>query len=275
MCSEIGSVRPLLALILIAAGAPVGAQTVPMPRPRPAVAVRPPAQLLPSDHSTEPSACRLRLTDELAIAPSIPPLTGPGACAVADVVKLEAVVMPDKSRVAISPPATLRCGMAEAIAHWVREDLAEAVQQFGAPLKSIDNYASYDCRGRNNIPGAQLSEHGKANALDIRLFRLTDGKVLRLTDPAVSHAFREGLKKSVCGRFSTILGPGSDGYHEDHVHVDLMERAPGRFRMCQWAIHDPEPAHGEAAAVGPAARVPLPPPRPNFEPASASSRPKI
>jgi hypothetical protein len=69
------------------------------------------------------------------------------------------------------------------------------------------------------------------------------------------------MRKSACGRFSTVLGPGSDGYHEDHVHVDLMERAPGRFRMCQWDVRDPEPATGTVAATAPAA-IPLPPPRP-------------
>ena len=151
--------------------------------------------------------------------------------------------------------------MAEAVARWVREDVAAAVQGLGAPLRSIDNYASFDCRGRNNIVGARLSEHGRANALDIRSLKLADGKVVKLVDPHVMRDFREGMKKSVCARFSTVLGPGSDGYHEDHVHVDLMDRAPGRFRMCQWDVRDPEPATGAVAATSPAA-IPLPPPRP-------------
>ena len=112
---------------------------------------------------------------------------------------------------------------------WVREDVAPAVEGLGAPLRSIDNYASFDCRGRNNIVGAKLSEHGHANALDIRSFKLADGKLVKLVDPHVARDFREGMRKSVCARFSTVLGPGSDGYHEDHVHVDLMDRAPGRF----------------------------------------------
>ena len=264
MFSEADGVRFLFALMLIATGNSAVAQTVPLPRPRPMAA----GPALPLEEPAEPSACRLRLTEELAVAPSIHALTGPGGCAVADVVRLEAIVMPDRSRVAVSPPATLRCSMAEEIVRWVREDVAQAVQPFGASLKAVDNYASYDCRGRNNIPGAQLSEHGKANALDIRLFRLTDGKVLRLTDPHLSHEFREGLKKSVCGRFSTVLGPGSDGYHEDHVHVDLMPLARGRFRMCHWEVRDPEAPAGEAS-------VPLPPPRPRIVPAAVSARPKL
>jgi hypothetical protein len=90
---------------------------------------------------------------------------------------------------------------------------------------------------------------------------------VRLTDPHVSRDVREDLKKSACARFSTILGPGSDGYHEDHVHIDLMERRPGRFRMCQWDVRDPEPQAAESAAV-----VPLPPPRPKIEPASSGRK---
>ena len=45
---------------------------------------------------------------------------------------------------------------------------------------------------------------------------------------------------------------GSDGYHENHVHVDLAERVGGH-RMCQWDVREP----GDEAA-----QVPLPQPRP-------------
>jgi hypothetical protein len=240
--------------VLLAVGIdPVAAQVVPLPRPRPDAA--------PTSHVEEgPSACRVRLTGELAIAPSVSNLNGAGECAVKDVVRLEAIILRDGSRVTVRPPATLRCEMAESVVRWVRDDLAEAVQELGAPLGSIDNYASYDCRGRNNIVGAQLSEHGKANALDVHSLRLVNGKIVGLTDPHIARDFREATRKSACGRFLTVLGPGSDGYHEDHVHVDLRERARG-YRLCQWDVRDPElPADST-----PAAQVPLPPQRPRFE----------
>jgi len=229
------------------------AQVVPLPRSRPAS-----AQAAPQDSV---SACLSRLSSYFAVASPLSTLDGPGECAVADAVRLEAVVMPDGSRVALAPPATLRCGMAEAIARWVREDIAAAVQGLGAPLRSIDNYASYHCRGRNNIVGAQLSEHGKANALDIRSVRLADGRRVGLADPQVARDFRERMRRSACDRFSTVLGPGSDGYHEDHIHVDLQERPRGRFAMCQWEVREPiEPAVGDEVA-----KVPLPPPRPKLD----------
>ena len=248
------------ALCALALGDLASAQAaVPLPRPRPAQApgAEPPAAQAPAASEAEepppPSACRLRLTAELAVAPSLPPLVERGECGVDDVVRLEAVVLRDKTRVALTPPAIVRCTFAEAIVQWVREDVAPAVRPLGAPLRGLDNYAAYDCRGRNRIVGAKLSEHGKANAIDVRSVKLANGTLVGLTDPNVGKDLRLGLRKSTCARFTTVLGPGSDGYHEDHVHVDLAERTGGH-RMCQWDVREP----GEE----PAAAVPLPVPRP-------------
>ena len=259
--ADIGTVKllsALLALIALFGFATCGfaaAKVIPLPRPRPADIARPePPAEASAEEPAPPSACRLRLTAELAVAPSLPALVGPGECSVEDVVRLEAVWLADKTRVAVTPPAILRCNFAEAIVHWVREDLAPVVRAFGGPLKSIDNYAAYDCRGRNRIIGAKLSEHGKANALDVRSVKLASGSVIELTDPTVDKDFRERVRKSTCARFTTVLGPGSDGYHENHIHVDLAERAGGH-RMCQWDVREP----GEEA-------VPLPQPRPAAAP---------
>ncbi len=259
--ADIGTVKllsALLALIALFGFATCGfaaAKVIPLPRPRPADIARPePPAEASAEEPAPPSACRLRLTAELAVAPSLPALVGPGECSVEDVVRLEAVWLADKTRVAVTPPAILRCSFVEAIVHWVREDLAPAVRAFGGPLKSVDNYAAYDCRGRNRIIGAKLSEHGKANALDVRSVKLASGSVIELTDPTVDKDFRERVRKSTCARFTTVLGPGSDGYHENHIHVDLAERAGGH-RMCQWDVREP----GEEA-------VPLPQPRPAAAP---------
>src|SRR5262245_53853709 len=254
--ADIATVNSLRALIILAALCAVApcdfaaAQVIPLPRPRsPEISPVPSAQEATPEEVLPPSACRLRLTAELAVAPSLPALAGPSECVVDDVVRLEAVRLADKRQVAVTPPAIVRCSFAEAIVHWVRDDVAPAVPSLGGAL---NNYASYDCRGRNRIIGARLSEHGKANALDIRSFKLVNGTVVELTDPTVAKDFRERLRKDTCARFSTVLGPGSDGYHENHVHVDLAERVGGH-RMCQWEVREP----GDEAA-----QVPLPRPRP-------------
>jgi hypothetical protein len=257
-------VKFLSALIVLAALCDIAAaaQSVPLPRPRPAQAPEP-ADVPDVEEPPPPSACRLRLTADLAIAPTVPALVGPGECGIDDAVRLEAVVLPDRTRVALSPPAIVHCTFAEAIVQWVRQDLVPAVRPLGASLRGIDNYSSYDCRGRNRVVGAKLSEHGKGNALDMRSFRLADGKVVGLTDPEVDKDLREALRKNMCARFTTVLGPGSDGYHENHVHVDRAERHGGH-RLCRWEVREP-PGPELTASVE---DVPLPRPRP----AEASKR---
>jgi hypothetical protein len=236
---------PTIVVLAAALAAHAGAaEDVPLPRPRPAEA--------PGAAPPEPSACQLDLVSGgRAVIEPLPPLVGPGACGAPDVVRLDAILMPDHERVALVPPPTLRCSMAAAVADWVRADIGPAAGRLGAPLAAIENYDSYDCRGMNRVVGARLSEHGKANALDIRSITLADGRVFRPAEPTVSRLFREEMRASACARFMTVLGPGSDGYHEEHIHVDLAERS-NDYRICHWEIRDPVPV----------AAIPLPRPRP-------------
>ena len=206
---------------------------IPLPRSRPVIPS--PAEI--AAEPPPPSACQLRLTADIAAAEPLPQITGADGCGIDDPVRLSAVMTKDKMRVAITPPATMRCTTAEAIAHWIRDDVTPIAATLGAPLGGIANFASYECRGRNRIVGAQISEHGKGNALDLRALTLTNGRTYELTDMAVAKPARERLKASACARFTTVLGPASDGFHEGHVHVDLAERRSG-FRICQWAVRD-------------------------------------
>jgi hypothetical protein len=208
-----------------------------------------------------PSACRLALTDEIAIAPTLPPINGPGACGGDDIVRLEAVVLPDKSRVTLKPAATLRCPMASAIADWVRGEVTAIAAEAGTSVSEVDNFDSFDCRGRNRVAGARISEHGRANAIDVRGVKFANGQFVSFTDRTVSRTVREKFLASACARFTTVLGPGSDWYHEDHVHLDLAERRGG-YRICQWDIWDPLP---RIAPRLPAVRPDDAPPRESAE----------
>ncbi|MCC8941891.1 extensin family protein, partial [Bradyrhizobium sp. Arg68] len=212
----------------------------------------------PAEPATpQPSACRQALTEEIAIAPSIPDIHGAGGCGGEDLVRLEAIVLSDKRKVAVKPAAILRCKMAAAVADWIRSDIAPLVQGQGGAISVLDNFDSFECRGRNRVAGALLSEHGRANALDVRAFGLADGKSISLTDRSVPRSLRETVLHSVCTRFSTVLGPGSDWYHEDHIHLDLMERR-NNYRICQWDVYDPLP---QTAPLLPAERPEEAPPR--------------
>ncbi|RTL55336.1 MAG: extensin family protein [Bradyrhizobiaceae bacterium] len=259
-----------LALLAVCFWTSAFAAQVPLPRPRPAEA---PARDVAKDEAAgpeqgvqqaeapkppEPSACRLALTEAVAIAPSIPPIHAEHGCGGDDLVRLEAVVVSPSQRVALKPPAILRCTMATAIANWVRDDAAPLATKLGSVLSEIDNYDSYECRGRNRIVGAKLSEHGLANALDVRGLKLANGTMLSLTDRHLARETREAVLTSVCTRFMTVLGPGSDWYHEEHIHLDLAERR-NNYKICQWGVYDPLP---EIAPLMPEDRPAEAPPRP-------------
>jgi hypothetical protein len=243
---------------------------VPLPKARPADAPQAPdpAPAGKPDQPAEkpaaeqkapppPSPCRVALTEEIAIAPSIPDITGPGACGGPDMVRLEAVVLADKTRVLLKPAATMRCTMATAVANWLRTDMATLASSLNTKLVELDNFDSFSCRGRNRVQGAKLSEHGRANALDIRGLKLANGETIALTERATPRALRDKVLLSMCSRFPTVLGPGSDGYHEDHIHIDLAERR-SNYRICHWEVWDPWP---QVAPLMPAPRPPDAPPR--------------
>ncbi|TQF26321.1 extensin [Bradyrhizobium sp. UNPF46] len=243
---------------------------IPLPRPRPDEAPPEaegksspdkPGADKPAEAASPPqkpvSACRLALTEEIAIAPSIADIRGPGACGGEDLVRLEAIVLPDKRKVTVKPAAILRCTMASAIADWLRKDMVPLATSLGSTIGELDNFDSFECRGRNRVAGALLSEHGKANALDVRGIKLANGQSIGLTDRTMPREVRERVLHSVCTRFSTVLGPGSDWYHEDHIHLDLAQRR-NDYRICQWNVWDPLP---QIAPLLPAERPEEAPPR--------------
>lgn len=261
---------PLFSAALLLVATMPALAAVPLPRPRPDAAPAVPQQgggeargasaggeaaSTPDKPAPEVSACRKALNPDVAVAPSIPPIRGPGACGGEDLVRLEAVVLSGGRQVSVKPAAILRCEMAAAVTDWVRSDLAKLAGELGSPISELDNFDSFECRGRNRVNGAKLSEHGRANALDVRGLRLADGRFIALTDRNEPREVREVVLHSVCARFDTVLGPGSDWYHEDHVHLDLAARRGG-YRICQWGVYDPLPTMVEL----------LPLPRPDEAP---------
>lgn len=255
--------RPLIAILLLccvaqAAAAEPVAEPVPLPRPRPPIWVEPRSfeeaiAGLDFDASTvtsKPTDCDRRLVD-VSEHVLMPRLIGPGACGGGDMVELSAVRLADKSRVAVNPPAMITCAMAELLSGWLREEVAPAVAKLGSTLVAVENYDAYECRSRNRIVGAKLSEHSHGKALDVRALHLADGRRLALTDVHVDKPLREGLQATACHRFTTVLGPG-DPFHAGHIHLDVIERRNG-YRVCQWNVLEPPP---------PPETVPLPRPRP-------------
>lgn len=166
--------------------------------------------------SMEGAVCGVPEIKGEKIAPIGSNVTG---CGVADAVRVTSV-----SGVRLSQAATVDCSIAQALNTWV-EDVAQP--EFKGRLSELRVAAHYVCRGRNNKKGAKISEHGKGRAIDISAFVLTDGRVLSVQGDY--NATLRRIYKAACGIFKTTLGPGSDGYHEDHFHFDTSARKGGAY----------------------------------------------
>jgi hypothetical protein len=174
--------------------------------------------------------------------------------------------------------------MAEAVTQWVRDDVAPTIAAIGKSLRGVETVDSFDCRRRNGIADAKISEHGHANALDVRAFKVANGGAIELTDVSVAKSLRQQLRQSACARFSTVRGNGADAYHDSHVHLDLIERT-NNYRICQWDVLDVAETAALAAkkaavtttsigVVSKASDVPLPRPRPVVNDAVLTDHPR-
>lgn len=140
--------------------------------------------------------------------------------------------------VTLEPKGQMRCETARALAQWVQDfaiPAAEVLPERGA-LAAIEQGSTYVCRRRNNAPDGKLSEHAVGNGIDIMSFRFTEGAPIpimpREREGTMAEAFQDAARATACLHFSTVLGPGSDEAHADHLHLDVLERRGG-FRLCQ------------------------------------------
>lgn len=207
--------------------------------PRPLSAKVPPYAAPPLVESTLglAPACAALVRRGLAEMKFDPDLPKAGACGVTEATKLSAFRAPDGRVVTLDPPAEVRCEVAVAVVNWMRDDMSGAVARLGAPLQSVKIADSYSCRPRNRVRGAKLSEHAKGGAIDVSGFVLADGRTFTTKGHDLPMAFRVTMRDTACARFMTVLGPGSDGYHENHIHVDLEHRSRVST-YCHWVIDD-------------------------------------
>jgi Extensin-like protein C-terminus len=139
--------------------------------------------------------------------------------------------------VAVKPAATLACPIVSQLDRWITDSVQPAAQKwFGAPVVEIKQISAYSCRGMNGNSNAHISEHAFGNALDIAAFTLADGRRITVKDGwhgmAEEQGFLRDVQGAACQQFTTVLAPGSNAYHYDHIHVDLMRRASRRI-ICE------------------------------------------
>jgi hypothetical protein len=150
--------------------------------------------------------------------------------------------------VAFRPEATLACPLVSSLDRWIMESIQPAaLKWFNQPVVEIRQISAYSCRGMNGNPNARISEHAFGNALDISAFTLADGRRISVKDGwrgmPEEQGFLRDIQGAACELFTTVLAPGSNVYHYDHIHVDLMRRSSGR------AICNPAAVSGEMVAA--------------------------
>ena len=187
-------------------------------------------------------------------------IDGPGPCGMQQPFRVTRL---GNGSVLLKQRMTLGCpALAEAEA-WLADTIQPAAElYFGVPVAEI-NAGSYSCRGRNNQPGAKLSEHGFGNAVDVMSFKLADGHVITVKGGWRGTEAEQGFLREVflgaCQRFTTVLAPGSNVFHYDHIHVDLARHDPrGLRRICQPLIKFTPQLGGDGPRP---LSKPVPPPR--------------
>jgi len=167
--------------------------------------------------------------------PALGPMRGPNATA---------AITP----AAVTPPATLACPLVSALDRWVRDGVQPAaLHWFGTQVTEIRQIGSYSCREMVGAGTSSMSEHAFGDALDIAGFTLVDGRKITVKDgwhgTPEEQGFLHDVQLYACQTFTTVLAPGYNVYHYDHIHVDLMHRRAG-YRPCR-----PDAIPGEVVAA--------------------------
>jgi len=201
----------------------------PVPPGRPAELSGPGAlalKVVPPDDT----ACRIRLKRLGAEFEELPPIAE-GQCTAPLPLKVTKLA----DGIALPQGATLTCRAAEALARWVTEAQVEAERVLKHPLTGLELGGTYVCRGQNHDIDAKLSEHAFANAIDVMGFAFggrASMPVKVFPEQSDEAQFLGSVRSKACGFFRTVLGPGTNAAHANHLHLDERERTAGH-RLCE------------------------------------------
>jgi hypothetical protein len=168
-----------------------------------------------------------------------PEIDGPGVCGMTRPLKVSALA---NGSVGLDKALTIDCPMIPALEAWLNEIVQpDAAARFGQRVASVRVFGAYSCRSVDNIAGARLSEHAFGNAVDVSGFTLADGRTLEFVRDWKSvgtqeAAFLHAAHAGACRYFTTVLGPGADVFHYNHIHLDLANHGAtntGPRRICK------------------------------------------
>ncbi len=196
-----------------------------------------------AQHSVEPSEW---------IKPS-QAIEGPGICGLNHPFRVYALA---GGTVRLSTASLLDCSMIPMLDAWIKDVVQpDALARFGEPVVQINTMGTYSCRGINNARNTKLSEHAFANAMDIGGFVLASGREINVmrgwagADVQESAFLRDG-HAGACTYFTTVLGPGANIFHYNHVHMDLAKHGTSRHATQRYCKPVPDAVQVAAPSQG-------------------------
>ncbi len=169
---------------------------------------------------------------------AVQPAAGRSDCRIDEPVRLRSLLVAARKgiRIVFADQPLLSCEFATVYTHWIAEAVAPLIAgRMVSDIRSIRTGPGYECRNRNRAVSGKLSAHALGRAIDMDQIELADGRKLLVgnANPADHIAAFNALRKSGCGWFTTVLGPGSDAAHATHVHVDIERHGrSNRYRIC-------------------------------------------
>jgi hypothetical protein len=237
--------------------APLGAaprRLVPIPRPRPvtldARSSAPPTAAPQNSDQKQPSQvenatpddetclARLRAAGVRFDIPKMP-TAAKASCVIEVPVRVKSITTQARAVTEIHLPEepVVSCQFAERLAGWLGHLVAPLIAgRMSTDLRAVRTGPGYECRNRNGAATGKLSAHAVGKAIDISGFELSSGKFISVKpdgDEATQNVI-DSVRTAACGWFMTVLGPGSDAAHTDHLHVDMaLHGTSNRYRICQ------------------------------------------
>ncbi|WP_105384181.1 extensin family protein [Neorhizobium alkalisoli] len=193
----------------------------------------PPPPPLVKENPEELQACLAELTGLGTKFEPISPIDDGNGCGIEHPIKV-AEVLPGVEL----GGAVMRCKTAVAMAHWLKDTTQPAmnIAMPGRKITGIVPGSTYACRLRNGASTGKISEHARGNGIDVAAFKLDNGETMEMKpredDSTLEGAFQRTATAGACLHFTTVLSPGSDAAHQNHLHLDVMERENG-YRYCR------------------------------------------
>ena len=195
-------------------------------------------EVAPAEDEQEFAACLLALSMLGTRYTELPPILDDDDpdCGIARPLQIDRII----SDVALSGRPVMRCDTARALGLWTRDFLrpAAALLDNAPRLSELQTGPGYTCRARvgTGSDAPKQSEHAYGNAIDIVGFAFDDGSVIpvepRIDSGGQEESFQRAARGTACLLFTTVLGPGANVAHDNHLHLDLADRNGG-WRLCE------------------------------------------